>query len=217
MKFDSICLYFLTWSPARGSIKIGLIYICQLLTSISDVISECQHCAGTCDWRLLLQPLWNQERCTHGFRLCSWKQKRLWVLRSVKAPPCRRSNRSVWLIKITLSSGSARLPLNSKWERGEPRQRGSHTDGDKSDQCACQPGAVWISYPAAPSAPAIVEDTSASASPACMKGLGKALFSLPGLLPPPRRQKRKKVCFQSPHQIQRIPALLSLQYPAFQK
>lgn len=57
MKFDSICLYFLTWSPARGSIKIGLIYICQLLTSISDVISECQHCAGTCDWRLLLQPL----------------------------------------------------------------------------------------------------------------------------------------------------------------
>lgn len=51
----------------------------------------------------------------------------------------------------------------------------------------CQSGAVWISYSAVTLAPAIVEDTSASSSqgsvPTCIKGLSKALLTLPGLLP----------------------------------
>lgn len=117
---------------------------------------------------------------------------------SLSAPLCQRSPAppppaGLWLMKITLSGGSTRLPLNANWEREEPRQRESHTEGDKSDRCACQPGAVWISYPAAPSAPAIVEDTSASRhSPAWMGGLGKAMFCLPGLNPPKKPQKREK-------------------------
>lgn len=110
-----------------------------------------------------------------------------------KIPRAATSSRSVWLMKITLSGGSTRLPLKANWEREEPRQRGSHTEGDKSGQCACQPGAVWISYPAAPSAPAIVEDTSASRrSPAWMGGLGKAPFCLPELKPPQKNTKKRE-------------------------
>lgn len=109
------------------------------------------------------------------------------------------------------------IPLNSEWEQGEKRQRGSHIERDKSDECVCQSRAVWISYSAVPLAPAIVGDTSALSSqgsvPTCIKGLSKALLTPPGLLPGSPKTKG----FQSCPQTQWIPALLSLQYPAFQK
>lgn len=111
-----------------------------------------------------------------------------------KIPRAAASSRSVWLMKITLSGGSTRLLLNAKWEREEPRQRGSHTEGDKSDQCACQPGAVWISYPAAPSAPAIVEDTSTSASRRSPRVNGRTRKSsvLSPRANPPKKTTKKK-------------------------
>lgn len=93
-------------------------------------------------------------------------------------------------MKITLNAGWSESLWTHNGNKEGKRQRGSHVERDKCDECArecaCQPVVVWISYSAVPLAPAIVEDTSALSSqgsvPTCIKGLSKALLTPPGLL-----------------------------------
>lgn len=147
----------------------------------------------------------------------------LWVPCSEKASPSSHSSKSTQLMKITLSGGwtASLWTHNGNKERARDRGRAILRETKETSVCACecvcQSRAVWISYSAVTLAPAIVEDTSASSSqgsvPTCIKGLSKALLTLPGLLPGSPKTKG----FQSLPQTQWIPALLSLQYPAFQK
>lgn len=117
----------------------------------------------------------------------------LWVPCSEKASPSSHSSKSAQLMKITLSSGwtASLWTHNGNKERAGDRGGAILRETKEMSACACececQSGAVWISYSAVTLAPAIVEDTSASSSqgsvPTCIKGLSKALLTLPGLLP----------------------------------
>lgn len=133
------------------------------------------------------------------------------------------SSKSAQLMKITVSGGwtASLWTHNGNKKRARDRGRDILRETKETSVCmcvrVCQSRAVWISYSAVTLAPAIVEDTSVSSSqgsvPTCIKRLSKALLTLPGLLPCSPKTKG----FQSVPQTRWIPALLSLQYPAFQK
>lgn len=155
-----------------------------------------------------------------------WDKTFIHLLRvpcSESASPNSHCTKSARLMKITLSRGWMVSHWthngNKEGERDRKRDRLRETKAKCLRVCVrvCQSRAVWISYSAVTLAPAIVEDTSASSSqglvPTCIKGLSKALLTLPGFLPGSPKTKG----FQSLPQTQWIPALLSLQYPAFQK
>ena len=114
----------------------------------------------------------------------------LWVPCSEKASPSSHSSKSAQLMKITLSGGWTASLWTHNGNKETARDRGRAILRETKEtsvcacQCVCQSRAVWISYSAVTLAPAIVGDTSASSSqgsvPTCIKGLSKALLTLPG-------------------------------------